>query len=135
MCLGSYIVVEELETDEKKAIKDCKGGGVSPIAPSPFTQGPPRIKLLGNSALSQSPGLPVLLLLTCVASSPGSYAAGLAHCLSVQSCLPPFLAPCLLQPRQRMAARGMWPLGQLVSSKWQWVFFSPIFLFLCLFVC
>lgn len=70
-------------------------------------------------SLTKSPGLPVLLFLTWMASSSGSYAAGLAHSWSVESCPPPpLLAPCLLQPKRGTAARGMWPHGLLVSSRW-----------------
>lgn len=65
---GSYFVVEELEREKRKVIKDLEGGGFSLITPSPFSQGPPSVKLSGNNAPMKRPGLLALLLMTCMAS-------------------------------------------------------------------
>lgn len=51
VCLRSYFVVEELLTGEERQSKTERKVGDSPIALSPFAQGPPGIKLSGNSPL------------------------------------------------------------------------------------
>ena len=147
MCLGQYFFLRTWKHEEK-AIKDWKKGGGSPVAPLPLAEGLPRIKLLANSALSQRVldsqscsswlSWPLHQGLRCMFSS--LLSSLLSSPLSIQSCLPPLLAPCLLQPKPGTAARGMWPQGQLLWSRWvikacNRSSFSCLFFFcVCLFV-